>query len=163
VHRVKIGRTTGSAERRRGELQTGAPCELILLGAVEADEAAMHRRFMKSRFAGEWFNITPEIDLFIRRKFGPGKTINDCRREWLAQRRNEAAPSECTELIRPEEAAKSLQISVRTLANWRCRREGPPFVKCGNAVRYSKSDLRDYIRTSRVDVSSHLLEAEVVN
>ncbi|WP_408053264.1 helix-turn-helix transcriptional regulator [Streptomyces sp. CMC78] len=41
----------------------------------------------------------------------------------------------------PGEAAEYMGLSVSTLANWRCRNEGPPFVKAGRAVRYRLADL----------------------
>ncbi|MFG3410463.1 helix-turn-helix transcriptional regulator [Streptomyces sp. NPDC048142] len=45
-------------------------------------------------------------------------------------------------LMTPGQAAEYMGVAVSTLANWRCRGEGPPFVKAGKrAVRYRVADL----------------------
>lgn len=35
-----------------------------------------------------------------------------------------------------DQEAKRLGIAPKTLANWRCKGEGPPFLKLGTQVRY---------------------------
>ena len=40
------------------------------------------------------------------------------------------------ELLLPSELARMIGKTERTLANWRCARIGPRFVKLGNSVRY---------------------------
>lgn len=45
---------------------------------------------------------------------------------------------ELNDLIKPEDLAAELQVTVRTLANMRSRREGPPFVRVGRSIRYSR-------------------------
>lgn len=45
--------------------------------------------------------------------------------------------------LTPEELAERYRnrISIRTLANWRCEREGPAFFKAGGKVLYSLVDV----------------------
>lgn len=55
------------------------------------------------------------------------------------------------ELKTPEEAAKVLKVSVRTLAKWRCTDEVKiPYIKVGRSVRYKLSDLDKYIEQNTV-------------
>lgn len=44
-------------------------------------------------------------------------------------------------LLTPAEAAQYLCLAVGTLANWRWRGDGPPYVRYGHRVRYRQSDL----------------------
>jgi hypothetical protein len=54
-------------------------------------------------------------------------------------------------LISPEQAAEHLNVTARTLANWRSRgTPNVPFSKIGRCVRYRISDLNAYI-----DENSH--------
>jgi predicted DNA-binding transcriptional regulator AlpA len=53
-------------------------------------------------------------------------------------------------LIDQDEAAGRLGISPRTLANWRYRREGPPYRKVGRSVRYDEDDLRTWAEGTEV-------------
>lgn len=41
--------------------------------------------------------------------------------------------------------------SKRTLQQWRYRGEGPPYIKCGKAVRYSLRDLDAWLLKHRVE------------
>jgi excisionase family DNA binding protein len=51
-------------------------------------------------------------------------------------------------LLTPAEAAAVLQVSVGTLAVWRCTQRYPlKFIKVGHSVRYKKSDLESFIQT----------------
>ena len=43
-----------------------------------------------------------------------------------------------------------LGVSQKTLPAWRSRRQGPPYVKCGRAVRYREADLEDFLESRRV-------------
>ena len=60
-------------------------------------------------------------------------------------------------LLNDAEAAKLLCVSTATLRSWRCRGIGPTFIKLGNGtkapVRYSESDLKQYIAQCRVTSS----------
>ena len=48
-------------------------------------------------------------------------------------------------LLREQEAADLLCLSIRTLQSWRIRSAGPPFVQVGRAVRYRRRDLIAWI------------------
>ncbi|MEO0464939.1 MAG: helix-turn-helix domain-containing protein [Pseudomonadota bacterium] len=54
-------------------------------------------------------------------------------------------------LISTDEAAALLGLSPRTLEALRFRREGPPYVKLGRAVRYDLGELEDWIASNRVE------------
>ena len=59
-------------------------------------------------------------------------------------------------LLTTDELADKLDVSPRTLQDWRHRGEGPPFVKLGDCVRYKWSAVeqwmadRTYSRTGEV-------------
>jgi predicted DNA-binding transcriptional regulator AlpA len=55
---------------------------------------------------------------------------------------NDTAPDT---LLRAQEAAAYLRVSLDTLARWRCTKRGPAFVKIGGNVAYRVSALRDFI------------------
>jgi predicted DNA-binding transcriptional regulator AlpA len=50
-------------------------------------------------------------------------------------------------LMNEHQAAALLGVAVKTLRNWRCRGDGPKFVKLGGGrmVRYRESDLSAFI------------------
>ena len=54
-------------------------------------------------------------------------------------------------LLVPREAALVLRSSEGTLANWRCKRKGPPWIAIGGTIRYRESDLLAYIEHQRID------------
>lgn len=56
------------------------------------------------------------------------------------------------ELINDKEVAKTLNVSVKTVQNWRSGpvARGPKFVKFGNGlVRYFPSDVLEFINSSK--------------
>ena len=54
-------------------------------------------------------------------------------------------------LLNDKEAAAWLQVSTQTLANMRCRGEGPAYVKVGGKlVRYLLEDLEEFARGHRI-------------
>jgi predicted DNA-binding transcriptional regulator AlpA len=54
-------------------------------------------------------------------------------------------------LLTPRQAAARLGVVPLTLANWRSRGLGPPFVKIGGYfVRYREEDLDAYVAARRV-------------
>jgi excisionase family DNA binding protein len=50
-----------------------------------------------------------------------------------------------TELLRPEEVARYLELSIDTLAKWRYRGKGPAYMKMDHAIRYSREALEQYL------------------
>ena len=54
-------------------------------------------------------------------------------------------------LLRPREAAEYLGKPYGTLQNWRSKDYGPPYIKCGNSVRYDPADLEAYIAKHKID------------
>lgn len=54
------------------------------------------------------------------------------------------------DLIRDHEASRMLDMSTKTLANQRSRGEGPPFVRLGRTIRYSRKALEAWIESQQV-------------
>jgi predicted site-specific integrase-resolvase len=52
-------------------------------------------------------------------------------------------------LLKPADVADRFCLSVRTLANWRSRGEGPKFIKINGRVRYSQEDVDAYEKKAR--------------
>jgi excisionase family DNA binding protein len=48
-------------------------------------------------------------------------------------------------ILTEQEAAKLLNISVKTLQGWRYKGGGPRFAKMGRLVRYAMTNLEDYV------------------
>lgn len=48
-------------------------------------------------------------------------------------------------LLTPGEVATRLHVAEQTLAQWRWKGVGPPFLKVGRAVRYAPQDLERWI------------------
>ena len=57
-------------------------------------------------------------------------------------------------LLREQDAADFLSLSVRTLQSWRIRVAGPPFVQVGRAVRYRRRDLIVWIEANTIGARS---------
>ena len=55
------------------------------------------------------------------------------------------------------EAAEFLGLSVQTLANWRHRRTGPPYIKIGGRIVYRWPDLNEFLEKYRIDPESNQL------
>lgn len=51
-------------------------------------------------------------------------------------------------LLNEVDAARFLAVSVRTLQAWRTKGAGPPFVRLGRAVRYSRQALIDWVHAN---------------
>lgn len=58
-------------------------------------------------------------------------------------------------LLTPDEVAEKLRVDTRTLANWRYRGCGPVFLRFGGLVRYSTTDLEQFIEASRHYMTRH--------
>lgn len=56
-------------------------------------------------------------------------------------------------LLTANEVAARLNLSAFTLSNWRSRRFGPAFVRCGRRVMYRVADVEDFLRARRVETS----------
>ena len=56
-------------------------------------------------------------------------------------------------LLDGQEAAEYLGAHPRTLANQRCRGEGPDFVRIGRQIRYPRSSLDRYIKSRTVTLN----------
>ena len=52
-------------------------------------------------------------------------------------------------VVADPEVAAWLQVPLSTLRIWRHRREGPPAVKVGRLLRYSRRDLETWIESRR--------------
>jgi excisionase family DNA binding protein len=53
-------------------------------------------------------------------------------------------------LLTTDEAAALLNKPAGTLVQWRYTRQGPPYVKLGNAVRYRLRDLDAWVKANTV-------------
>ena len=53
-------------------------------------------------------------------------------------------------LLNEREVAAYLKLSVKTLQLWRYQGSGPPYVKFGRAVRYSKDGLAAFVDAHEV-------------
>lgn len=53
-------------------------------------------------------------------------------------------------LLRDEQVAEWLQVSRRTLREWRYFRTGPAFVEVGGRIRYRSADVASYLAARRV-------------
>lgn len=72
----------------------------------------------------------------------PAETTDPKGQPPVAQEADDGA---LDEVLTPEEVARLLKIPERTLADWRYRREGPPFRKVGRHVRYLGTEVRAWL------------------
>lgn len=54
------------------------------------------------------------------------------------------------ELLTPTEVAALLRTDVRTLANWRYRKQGPTYVRVETSIRYPRSAVESYLAARTV-------------
>lgn len=54
-------------------------------------------------------------------------------------------------LLTDTEVSAITGLAVQTLRKRRLRREGPPWLKIGSAVRYRLSDVEAYLEANRID------------
>lgn len=57
------------------------------------------------------------------------------------------APGALILLLTPEEAAGRLKVSLSWLAKARMRGDGPPYVQIGRSIRYTESDLINWMKS----------------
>lgn len=67
---------------------------------------------------------------------------------------NSTTPQVGGDLVDENDAARYTGHSARTYQQWRYRGEGPPYIKCGKAVRYSLRELDAWLLEHRVDPSA---------
>jgi Helix-turn-helix domain len=58
--------------------------------------------------------------------------------------------NETEPLLMEVQAARLLNLSPRTLQNWRITFNGPPFIRVGRAIRYRRSDLVVWINANTI-------------
>ena len=54
------------------------------------------------------------------------------------------------QILNEIEASEKLCVATQTLRNWRHLGKGPSYIKMGYAVRYSLSDLVQYIESKKI-------------
>jgi hypothetical protein len=59
-----------------------------------------------------------------------------------------SSPADLGELLRPDQVARLLDVSVNTLAIWRHYRRGPSYVKFGRQVRYPVAVIVQFLEAS---------------
>ena len=57
-------------------------------------------------------------------------------------------------LLSPVEVAEYLGLSVETLAQWRSKKRGLPYLKLGSRVAYRPEDISKWLATKTVAVGS---------
>jgi len=59
-------------------------------------------------------------------------------------------------LLTPEEVSAFVGVPVTTLAQWRYRKCGIPYLRIGRLVRYSQADVESFLQGSKVAVRGQL-------
>lgn len=59
-------------------------------------------------------------------------------------------------LLTPEELANLIGIPTATLAQWRYRKCGIPYLRIGRLVRYSEADVESFLQRSKIAVRGQL-------
>jgi Helix-turn-helix domain len=54
------------------------------------------------------------------------------------------------EWMSEEETAAEIHKTVRTLRQWRKKRQGPPYAFFGRTVRYHRTTLREYYKANQI-------------
>ena len=57
----------------------------------------------------------------------------------------EQKPALLADYLRPEEVARALGVSVRTLSRWTALRQGPPRIKIGRQTLFAATSLRRWL------------------
>jgi len=61
-----------------------------------------------------------------------------------------------TQLITAVQVSEITGIPTATLAQWRYRKCGIPYLRIGGLVRYDLADVEAYLQTCRVELRGHL-------
>ena len=62
-------------------------------------------------------------------------------------------PAAIQDLLTAERVSGLTGLSEQTLAQWRSKRRGIPYLKIGRAVRYDPAEVQAYLERCRVSVS----------
>lgn len=60
------------------------------------------------------------------------------------------------QLLTAEQVSKITGIPVTTLAQWRYRKRGIPYLRIGRLVRYDADDVHAYLQSCRIGVRGQL-------
>jgi hypothetical protein len=60
------------------------------------------------------------------------------------------ARAEVNDLLKAEQLAAEWQVSPKTLANLRSRREGPPYIRVLGGIRYSRQAVAEWLERQQV-------------
>lgn len=58
-------------------------------------------------------------------------------------------------LLNPDEVSQITGIPTSTLAQWRYRKIGIPYLRIGRLVRYDSADVDTYLQRCRIEVRGH--------
>ena len=61
-------------------------------------------------------------------------------------------------LLTPLEVSALIGIPVATLAQWRYRKYGLPYLRIGRLVRYSRTDVESFLQRSKIAVRGQLTQ-----
>ena len=61
-------------------------------------------------------------------------------------------------LLKENSAAEMLNVSVRTMQNWRFIGAGPAYIRFGRAVRYRTDDLQAFVLHQRLEAQQYATE-----
>jgi excisionase family DNA binding protein len=86
-----------------------------------------------------------EAEIFGVSRGQVAKRFSDLIAKWVRGAARQAAEPKLEPLMLEGEAASFLNMSVRTLQDWRLGQGGPPFVRVGRLVRYRRGDLLDWL------------------
>ena len=66
------------------------------------------------------------------------------------------SPSSGKQLFTAEEVSEITGVPLSTLAQWRYRKQGIPYLRMGRLVRYDAADVESYLQRCRVEVRGQL-------
>jgi predicted DNA-binding transcriptional regulator AlpA len=58
-----------------------------------------------------------------------------------------------TRLVNEQQLTELTGIPVRTFQDWRQRRKGPPFIKCGRLVRYELAAVDHWLASHTIETT----------
>src|SRR6516162_4403159 len=106
--------------------------------------------------SGEAPAISPKVEPFRIRhgKFGKTLTVN---LRLLTVLLTKAAGGDVDQLLNQKQAARILDISVRSLERHRVAGTGPRYARLGRLIRYRECDLAEWVHDSLRTSTSHPL------